>query len=166
MKAYMALSCKTGTYSKALDKLLDLNLSKKEIFLLLGPFDILVQFRELKSLKEFVEKWFNPIRMMDAEGSLIEKTLTLIAISEGPSYVEEPFAFVFLNTSPAFLEKVQQRLMTLPKVLSADTVFGPYDVICAVKVEDTVELARFVFQIQREVPGIQGSMAAIVASLY
>ncbi len=149
-----------------MDKLLELNLSKKEIFLLLEPFDILLQFHELKSLNEFIEKWFNPVRIMDTAGSLIEKTLTLIAISEGPSYVEEPYAFVFLNTSPVFLEKVQQKLRALPKVLSADTVFGPYDIICAVKVEDTGELARFIFKIQREVPGIQGSTAAIVASLY
>jgi hypothetical protein len=162
----MALSCKVGAYSEVLDKLLELNLSKRDIFLLFGPVDILVQFRELKSLNEFVEKWFNPIRMITAEESLVEKTLSLIVISEGPDYVEEPFAFIFLNTQPMNLDKVQQSLLNLPQVLSADTVFGPYDVICAVRANDTAALERFISKIQNEIPGIQGSMTAIVASLY
>ena len=162
----MALSCKMGAYNRALDKLLELNLSKRDIFLLFGPIDILVQFRELKGLDEFIEKWFNPVRMITAEESLIEKTLSLIVISEGPSFTEEPYAFIFLNTQPRNLEKVQQTLMTLPQVLSADTVFGPYDVVCAIRAKDKADLGRFVSQIQPDVPGIQGSMTAIVASLY
>jgi DNA-binding Lrp family transcriptional regulator len=156
MKAYMALSCKVGAYGKVLDKLLELNLSKRDIFLLFGRVDILVQFREL----------FNPVRMTTAEGSLVEKTLTLIVISEGPDYIEEPFAFIFLNTQPMNLEKVQQTLLNFPQVLSADTVFGPYDVICAVRAKDTAELEGFISKIQSEIPGIQGSMTAIVTSLY
>jgi DNA-binding Lrp family transcriptional regulator len=166
MKAYMALSCKAGSYSKVLDKLLDLNLSKRDIFLLFGRVDILVQFRELKSLNEFIEKWFNPVRMTTAEGLLVEKTLTLIVISQGPDYVEEPFAFIFLNTQPINLEKVQQALLKFPQVLSADTVFGPYDVICAVRAKDASDLEKFVSKIQTEIPGIQGSMTTIVSSLY
>jgi DNA-binding Lrp family transcriptional regulator len=64
------------------------------------------------------------------------------------------------------LEKVQQALLNFPQVLSADTVFGPYDVICAVRAKDTAELERFISKIQSEIPGIQGSMTAIVTSLY
>ncbi len=166
MKAYMALSCKVGAYGKVLDKLLEMNLSKKDIFLLFGRVDILVQFRGLNSLNEFIEKWFNPVRMATAAESLVERTLTLIVISEGPEYAEEPFAFVFLNTQPLNLEKVQQALLSYPQVLSADTVFGPYDVICAVRAKDTADLEKFVSKMQSEITGIQGSMTAIVASLY
>jgi DNA-binding Lrp family transcriptional regulator len=104
--------------------------------------------------------------MITAEESLIEKTLTLIVISEGPSYVEEPFAFIFLNTQSVHLERVKEKLLTLSPVLSADTVFGPYDVICAVRSKDSDKLARFLFQIQREIPGITGTMTAFVTSLY
>lgn len=166
MKAYMALSCKVGAYNRVLDKLLELNLSKKDVFLLFGPVDILIQFRELNSLQEFIEKWFNPVRMINGKESLIEKTLSLIVITEGPSYNEEPYAFVFLNADPVNLEKVRQALLTFPQVLSADTVFGPYDIICAIKSKDTAELERFVSKMQSEVPGIQESVTAIVASLY
>ena len=166
MKAYMALSCKVGAYHRVLDKLLELNLSKKNIFLLLGSIDILVQFSELKGLDEFIEKWFNPIRMITADEPLIEKTLSLIVIAEGQSFTEEPYAFIFLSTQPRNLEKVQQKLLTLPQILSADTVFGPYDVICAARAKDALDLKRFVSQIQRDIPEIQGSMTAIVASLY
>ncbi|MGD0645208.1 MAG: Lrp/AsnC ligand binding domain-containing protein [Candidatus Bathyarchaeia archaeon] len=166
MKAYMTLSCKIGAFNTVLGELLKMNLSKKDVFLLFGPVDILVQFRELKDLDEFINKWFNPIRTITPQEPMIEKTQTLIVISEGKSFTEEPYAFLFLNTQPRNLEQVQQGLQNIPKVLSADTVFGPYDVICAVKASDKEDLKRLVSQIQEEVPHIQGTVTAIVASLY
>ena len=166
MKAYMVLSCKTGAFNAVLDELIKMDLSKKDVFLLFGPVDILVQFRGLKDLDEFINKWFNPIRAITPQEPMIEKTQTLIVISEGNSISEEPYAFLFLNTQPRNLEKVQQELQRIPKVLSADTVFGPYDVICAVKANDKEDLKRLISQIQREVPQIQGTVTSIVASLY
>jgi len=166
MKAYMALSCKVGAYNRVLDELIKMNLSKKDVFLLFGPVDILVQFNGLKSLDEFVNNWFNPIRMLTPEEPMIDKTQTLIVISEGRPFNEEPYAFLFLNTQPRNLEKVQEALQNIPGVLSADTVFGPYDVICAVRVGSKVELQKLIAKIQKEVPHIQGTVTAIVASLY
>ena len=166
MKAYMTLSCKTGDFNAVLDELIKMNLSKKDVFLLFGPVDILIQFRELKDLDEFINKWFNPIRVITPQKPMIEKTQTLIVISEGKSFTEEPYAFLFLNTQPRYLEQVQQELQSIPKVLSADTVFGPYDVICAVKANDKEDLKRLIYQIQNRVPQIQGTVTAIVASLY
>jgi len=166
MKAYMALSCKVGAYNRVLDELIKMNLSKKDVFLLFGPVDILVQFNGLKSLDEFVNNWFNPIRVLTPEEPMIDKTQTLIVISEGRRFNEEPYAFLFLNTQPRNLEKVQEALQNIPGVLSADTVFGPYDVICAVRVGSKVELQKLIAKIQKEVPHIQGTVTAIVASLY
>ena len=143
-----------------------MNLSKKDVFLLFGPVDILVQFSGLKTLDEFVNNWFNPIRTLTPEEPMIDKTQTLIVISEGRPFNEEPYAFLFLNTQPRNLEKVQEALQNIPGVLSADTVFGPYDVICAVRVGSKVELQKLIAQIQKEVPHIQGTVTAIVASLY
>jgi DNA-binding Lrp family transcriptional regulator len=97
---------------------------------------------------------------------MIEKTQTLIVISEGKSFTEEPYAFLFLNTQPRNLEQLQKELQSIPNVLSSDTVFGPYDVICAVKASDKEDLKRLVFQIQKEVSHIQGTVTAIVASLH
>jgi len=162
----MALSCKVGAYNRVLDELIKMNLSKKDVFLLFGPVDILVQFNGLKSLDEFVNNWFNPIRMLTPEEPMIDKTQTLIVISEGRPFNEEPYAFLFLNTQPRNLEKVQEALQNIPGVLSADTVFGPYDVICAVRVGSKVELQKLIAKIQKEVPHIQGTVTAIVASLY
>ncbi len=162
----MALSCKVGAYNRVLDELIKMNLSKKDVFLLFGPVDILVQFNGLKSLDEFVNNWFNPIRVLTPEEPMIDKTQTLIVISEGRRFNEEPYAFLFLNTQPRNLEKVQEALQNIPGVLSADTVFGPYDVICAVRVGSKVELQKLIAKIQKEVPHIQGTVTAIVASLY
>ena len=159
----MSLTCKVGAYNRVLKELLDLNIPGGDIFLLFGPVDILIQFSGLKSLDEFIEKWFNPVRMVGAEEALITRTLTFIVISEGPLFAEEPFAFIFLNTQPRNLEKVRRALLTIPEVLSADTVFGPYDVICPVRAKDRAELERVISYIQNNVPGIEGSMTAIVA---
>ncbi len=166
MKAYMTLSCKAGAFNRVLDELIKLNLSKKDVFLLFGPVDILVQFPELRSLDEFINKWFNPIRNITPQEPMIEKTQTLVVISEGKSFTEEPYAFLFLNTQPRNLEQVQETLQRIPQVLSADTVFGPYDVISAVRASSKEDLKLLVSQIQKEVPHIQGTVTAIVASMY
>jgi hypothetical protein len=166
MKAYMTLSCKVGAYNRVLDELIKMNLSKKDVFLLFGTVDILVQLRGFKALDDFIANWFDPIRFLTPEEELIEKTQTLIVISEGKTFNEEPYAFLFLNTQPRNLEKVQEALQSIPGVLAADTVFGPYDVICAVRVGSKIELQKLIAKIQEEVPHIQGTVTAIVAPLY
>jgi len=166
MKAYMALSSKVGAFNEVLDELIKLNLTKKDVFLLFGPVDILVQVCGLNNIEEFINKWFNPIRNISPKQPLIDKTQTFIVISEGKSFAEEPYAFLFLNTLPRYLEQVQEKLQATPKVLSADTVFGPYDVICAVRASDREDLKALISQIQREIPHIQGTVTAIVASIY
>ncbi len=165
MKAYMTLSCKTGTFNSVLDELIKINLSMKDVCLLFGPVDILVQLR-FNDIDEFINKWFNPIRNITPQEPMIEKTQTLIVIAEGKPFTEEPYAFLFLNTQPRNLEQVQQKLQNIPKVLSADTVFGPYDVICAVRANDKEDLKQLISQIQKEVANIQGTVTAIVASIY
>ena len=162
MKAYISLICKVGAYNRVLKELLDLNVPRGNIFLLFGSIDILIQFIELKSLDEFIDKWFNSIRMIGAEEGLITKTLTFIVISEGPSFAEEPFAFILLNTPPKNLENIRRALLTIPNVLSADTVFGPYDVICPVRARDRTDLERVISYIHKNVPGIEGTVTAIV----
>jgi len=166
MKAYIGLSCKVGAFNRVLDELIKLNLSKKDVFLLFGSIDILIQLRDLKSLDEFIQKWFNPIRNITPQETLIERTQTLIVISEGKTFTEEPFAFLFLNTQPRHLELVQEKLQEIPQVLSADTVLGPYDVIVAVRASSKEDLKQLISQIQEKVPYIQGTVTAIVASIY
>jgi DNA-binding Lrp family transcriptional regulator len=161
----MALTCKTGTYNRVLKELLELNIPKGDVFLLFGPMDILIQFKDLQNLDEFIKKWFNPVRMIGYEESLITKTLTFIVISEGPLFPEEPFAIIFLNTQPQNLEKVRKKLLTFPEVLSADTVFGPYDIISPVKAKNIEDLEQIIWRIQDNTPGIIGSATAIVAIL-
>ncbi len=165
MKAYMTLSCKTGTFNRVLDELIKINLSMKDVFLLFGPVDILVQLH-FQDIGEFINKWFNPIRAITPQEPMIEKTQTLIVISEGKPITEQPYAFLFLNTQPRYLEQVQQQLQNIPKVLSADTVFGPYDVICAVRPNNKEDLKQLISQIQTEVEHIQGTVTEIVASIY
>ena len=126
-----------------------MDLSMKDVFLLFGPVDILVQLH-FKDLDEFINKWFNPIRAITPQEPMIEKTQTLIVLSEGKSYNEEPYAFLFLNTQPRNLEQVQKDLQSIPNVLSADTVFGPYDLICAVKASDKEDLRRIVSKYKKK----------------
>lgn len=163
MKAYMALSCKVGAYNRVLNELLDLNIPRGDIFLLFGSIDMLIQFKKLENLDAFIEKWFNRVRRIGAEEALIAKTQTFVVISEGPPFAEEPFAFIFLNTQPRNLENARIALLNIPQVVSADTVFGPYDIICPVRAEDRTELERTIRHIQQNVPGIEGSMTAVVA---
>ena len=165
MKAYMGLTCKSGAYNEVLKKLLfNLHIDQQNMFLLFGPVDILIQFNELKGIEDFVQNWFNNVKMVGAEENLLTKTLTLIVISEGRLPSEKPFAFIFLNTQPKNLESVQRNLLAFPEVLSADTVFGPYDLICSVKANGQQELERTISAIQR-IPGVESSVTSIVSPI-
>jgi nitrate reductase NapAB chaperone NapD len=111
-----------------------------------------------------VEKWVNPIRMIGAENDLITKTMSLIVASEGPRLSEKPFAFLFLNTKPHSSEDVKTTLLTLPEVLSADIVLGPFDVICSIKAEDHEDLETSVLLVQ-QIAGVVSSVTSIVSPI-
>ena len=166
MKIYMALICKVGTPRKVLRELLTLKVPRGDIFLLFGPLDILIEFRELKNLNEYIQRWLNPIRMIGKDEGLIVKTLTLIVGQEGPSIREIPFAVVFLNTRPPKLEDVRRGIMSVPEALSADSVFGPYDVVCPIRAKDMRDLERVVLCIQTSVLGIESTLTCLVKEVY
>ncbi len=158
----MGLTCKAGGYIKVLNELLKINIPTRDIFLLYGPIDVLVKFEGFKSLQEFVEKWFNPVRMVCSKEQLITKTMTYIAVIEGPSYVEEPFAFMFLNVQPRDAELARKKLLKNPHVISADFVFGPCDLIVPVRAKNNVDLERVVSSIHLDVSGIEEAYTTIV----
>jgi hypothetical protein len=159
----MGLSCKAGYCMEVFMHLIKKYLDQRDIFLLFGPVDLLIQFNDIKSVSGFIEKWFNPIRMIGAKEDLITKTLSFITISEGPEITEKPFAFVFLNTKPKNLETVRVKLLKIPEVISADSVLGPYDIICALKVQDQAELETLVLLMQ-QITGVESSMTSVVAA--
>jgi Lrp/AsnC ligand binding domain len=163
MKAYMSLTCDTGAYEKVLRELMLLNIPLEDMFLIFGPMDMLVQFTHLNSLEEFKEKWFDRVRMIGAGESLITRTLTFIVVSEGPSYSEQPFAFLFLNTQPRNLERVQKAVLGVAGVLSADIVLGPNDIICPVRASDTRDLEQTLSRIRHGVADIEAMMTYIAA---
>ncbi len=165
MDAYMGLTCKPGAYNEVLKKLLfSLNIDQQNVFLLFGPVDILIRFTNLANSEEFVNKWVKPIRMIGTEDDLIRKTMSLIVASEGPKMTEKPFAFLFLNTKPQSVEDVRAKLLTLPEVLSADIVLGPYDIICSIKADDHEDLETSVLLIQ-QIAGLESSVTSIVSPI-
>jgi hypothetical protein len=166
LKVYLGLFCKVGTPRRVLKELLNLNISRGDIFLLFGTIDILIEFEKLKSLDEFIEKWFKPIARIGAEEGLIVETLTLIVGQEGPSYAEIPFALIFVNTKPSAFEDVRRSVLAIPEVLSADHVFGPYDVVCHVRAKDRIDLERVLLNIQTSVSGVERTLTCIVKEVY
>lgn len=163
MKAYMSLTCRVGTYNKVLEELVKLNIPKRDIFLLFGPTDILIQFKELKNVEEFSKKWFKPIRMVCCKDNLIKKTMTFIVVKEGPAFAEEPFAFMFLSVRPQYLEDAQEALLRIGAVISSDIVFGSFDLITSLRAKDRIDLERIVSLIHNTIPGIEGVSTTIVA---
>jgi DNA-binding Lrp family transcriptional regulator len=130
-----------------------------------GPIDILIELSHLENLDVYIERLFNPIRMIgDGEG-IITKTLTFVVIQEGPSLMEAPFAIVFLNTRPERLENVRRGVLACPEVISADSVFGPYDVICPISAKNIADLERTILNIQTNVSGLESTMTCLVKAV-
>jgi len=161
----MGITCKIGCYNKIITELTAMDIPIGSIFLLYGPIDVLVKFEGFSSLIEFVNKWFNPVRMIGAEEKLIAKTTTYIVVIEGPTFCEKPFAFMFLNVQPRDAEAAQQKLLKLPQVISADFVFGPCDLIVSVRAKDNVDLEKVVQTIHCQVSGIEEAHTTVVAMI-
>jgi len=159
----MGLTCKGGFYNQVIEKLTGMDIPIGDIFLLYGPIDVLVRFDGFSGLDEFVKKWFNPVRMVGAEEKLIAKTMTYVVVMEGPTYMENPFAFMFLNVQPRDVELAQQALLKNPNVISADFVFGPCDLIVPVRAKSNVDLERVVSSIHCSVSGIEEAHTTVVA---
>jgi DNA-binding Lrp family transcriptional regulator len=71
---------------------------------------------------------------------------------------------MFLSVQPKNLEKVRENLLDIAEVLSADSVFGPYDVICSVNTVNQIQLERSIARIQK-IPGVESSMTSIVSPI-
>ena len=164
MKAYMGLSCKLENYEELVKKIVfQMFVDPKDMYLLSGPVDILIEFNGLRNLREFVDKRFNPMRMISEHDELVTKILNLIVISENSGLAEKPSAFVFMNTRPRSLENVQKSLLSLPEVVSAGSVIGPYDIISSVKTKDDYDLKRVISTID-DIPGVENSTASQVSA--
>ncbi len=161
----MAISAKVGCFNRVLDELIKMKLSKNDVFLLFGPLDIIVRFKEIESFNVFIKEWYDPIRKILPQNPLITKTETFIVAIEGKPFNEEPYAFVFANCDPSNIEEVQKEIQKIHNVLSAEVVFGPYDLICPVKATNKAQLQRLVSEIEK-ISGIQDTVTEIVASLY
>ena len=165
MKAYMGITCKAGAYNETLQGLMNLNIPERDIFLLFGPVDILVQFKDMADLSEFKQKWFDPVRLRCCKEGHVKKTMTFVVIQEGLRYEEEPYAFVFLNVQSHLLEKAQEELVKIPKIISADIVLGSYDIISSIRAESHAVLEQLISNIQKTVPGIEGTATTIVSGI-
>jgi hypothetical protein len=164
MKAYMGLSCKLENYEEVVKKIVfQMFVDPQDMYLLSGPVDILIEFNGLRNLGEFIEERFNPMRMMSEHDDLITKILNLIVISENSVLAEKPSAFVFMNARPRSLENVRKSLLSLPEVVSAGSVIGPYDIISSVKTKDDYDLKRVVSTID-DIPGVENSTASQVTA--
>ena len=97
---------------------------------------------------------------------MITQILTFIVGYEGPAIQEVPFAIVFINTKPPLAENIRRNAISLPGVLTADFVFGSYDIICPIQANDMSDLERTVITLQTTVPGIVRTTTCLVKEVY
>jgi DNA-binding Lrp family transcriptional regulator len=162
MKIYLGLICKAGTPRIVLNELLSHKISGGNTFLLFGPIDILIELTAIHSLDDYLERWLNPISKIGEAEGLIVDTLTFIVGHEGPPIHQIPFAVVFVNTTPPQAENVRRSILSIPEVLTADFVFGPYDIICPVRATDMADLERVVLTLQTSVSDIERTMTCLI----
>jgi DNA-binding Lrp family transcriptional regulator len=157
----MSLSCRTGYYRQVLRELGKIKIPNKNIHLLFGPMDILCKF-EFNSIDDFRTEIFDRVRKIGREEEWIAQSMTFFVIDSKGEIVEDPFAYIFLNTHPRNLEKVEKAILEIPQIMTADTVFGLYDVICSVKAINREELEKIIDHIQRNIKEITNSVTAII----
>jgi DNA-binding Lrp family transcriptional regulator len=76
------------------------------------------------------------------------------------------FAYVLFKVASGTEREVAEKLSTFDQVMQADIVFGEYDVIARLCVEDLDKLEDFVSQSIRTVPNVLVTSTMIISKEY
>ena len=72
-------------------------------------------------------------------------------------------AYTLLKTDPGRDEELRKEITGLAGVLSAELIYGSYDVILKLEFKSTEELDEFIFESLRRMPGIRDTLTVITA---
>ena len=72
-------------------------------------------------------------------------------------------AYTLLKTDPGRDEELRNKIAGLAGVLSAELIYGSYDVILKLEFKSTEELDEFIFESLRRMPGIRDTLTVITA---
>ncbi len=70
-------------------------------------------------------------------------------------------AYLLINTLPGTSEDAAERLASIPSVVDAHRVTGPYDVIIVIETDSLYTLGGIVSEQVHAVPGIRSTMTCI-----
>jgi DNA-binding Lrp family transcriptional regulator len=70
-------------------------------------------------------------------------------------------AYVLISTATGKTEGVVQALRTMPGVMGADLVTGPYDVVAIVQGGDANAVGKLILNEIRGLPGISGTLTCL-----
>ena len=71
-------------------------------------------------------------------------------------------AFILINTELGSENNVKEKLLELPEIEEAHTVYGVYDVIAKIKVESMDTIKHIVFSKIRAMENVRGTLTTIV----
>jgi len=74
-------------------------------------------------------------------------------------------AFVLIRVKPNHDREVLERIKKLRAVKDATTVYGEYDLVAKINVENLDDLDTFIFDVVRPIPGVMGTTTLITTSV-
>ena len=72
--------------------------------------------------------------------------------------------FILISAAPAHEHEVYNKLSKVKEIVELHPLFGEYDIIAKVKVEDVSQLSDFIMEKVRSIDGVQRTSTLIVAS--
>lgn len=73
-------------------------------------------------------------------------------------------AYILITSKSGAEKNVAEALMLQDGIEEADVLYGEYDIIAKVKVEDVSQLSDFIMEKVRSIDGVQRTSTLIVAS--
>ncbi len=73
-------------------------------------------------------------------------------------------AYILITSKSGAEKNVAEQLMLQEGIEEADVLYGEYDIIAKVKVEDVSQLSDFIMEKVRSIDGVQRTSTLIVAS--
>ncbi|NHV98765.1 MAG: Lrp/AsnC family transcriptional regulator [Thaumarchaeota archaeon] len=159
MWAYIGIKAKPGTHRRIHNEIRDMGASA---YMVCGEIDIICKVNQFNTISEFDSKWHEPISKIGAEENMVRAIQTFIVAKESPRPLKkEPYAFIFLKIIPSRIDITFSSLLNLDGVMTADVIYGVYDVILTVDAKDLKELESILNKIL-EIPGVLETTTMVV----
>jgi len=163
-KAYILVSCNTGSDEYIVNRLKDID-EVKEAHGTFGTYDVIakIESENDEELRDVISKKIRKISKIRATLTLIVNPTIQFGKNLSPTEKEvlrkfTAFAYVLIHCGKNDEENILRQLNDIPEVIEADCIIGHYEIICKVSVPVLTNITEIITKKIRKIENIKSTV--------